>query len=91
MGIQTLMLEKCGIGVVGAAALGLALRRSTALTSLNLMDNAIGEAGAISVGAGLAAGGHGLRELQLGMNNIGDKGAQKGGWKRVVGTYCSSV
>ncbi|POM23467.1 hypothetical protein BTM25_46200 [Actinomadura rubteroloni] len=67
-------LCKQGLGAAGAARLLPVAARSPHAAHLLLGTNAIGDAGALAVGAALA-GGHGLRTLYLGCNRIGPDGA----------------
>jgi hypothetical protein len=82
--VATLSLENCGVGELGAAALGEALASpGCVLRSLNIGRNFVGAAGAAAIAAGLARGAKAraaaglaatLTDLRIGNNAIGCEG-----------------
>lgn len=82
--VATLSLENCGVGELGAAALGEALASpGCVLRSLNIGRNFVGAEGAAAIAAGLARGAKAraaaglaatLTDLRIGNNAIGCEG-----------------
>lgn len=74
--VATLILYKCGIGPVGAAALAEAVRAHPRVTAVNLNSNAIEDAGVASVAAVLAHSAS-LLHLELDTCGVTDAGATR--------------
>ncbi|KAJ1455746.1 hypothetical protein M885DRAFT_198911 [Pelagophyceae sp. CCMP2097] len=77
--LQSLSLRRCGVGDVGAVALGAALATRGGhprLTALNLGGNSIGDAGALALAGAVAARHTKIQTLILSNNKIGIRGAE---------------